>query len=1088
MSLFRDVFISYGRADSREFAAKLTQELLEAGLKVWFDFEDIPLGVDYQKQIDDGIDKSDNFIFIISPHAVNSSHCELEINYALNRNKRILPVMHVEEISRETWQARHPEGTDAEWEAYQAAGKHSSHPNMHPAIRKINWVYFREGVDTFEEKLQDLLVLFERDRDYVRQHTVLLNRALTWKRNHRRVSDLLVEAPLLQAEVWLKTEFPNRQPPCEPTGLHCQFIAESLKNAQDGMTEAFICYADEDRDTLQQVYLSLARAGLTVWTSTQDIQMGVEFKEAIKQGIETADNVVYLLSLAAVRSPWCQQEIEYALQLNKRIIPVLIEPLDLEKLPSEIATLQFVNLAHADPGDEGALDQKNLLSALRQDADYYRDGKQLLVKALKWERQLQNPCILARGYALRQMTAWLKIAQKHEHHRPLPIQEKFIQASLNQPQDVSINVFITADSKDLAFARRLNETLQVQGERTWFEPEKTVLGADYSLLVNEGIARAENVIVIVSQDGLTDATVREELATAEALSKRIIAVSYQPGVMSLLKRLKDKLTKQSINKSAETFERSHLPPSLAASPWVDFSDRDGDFMSNFGHLYRILKSHPDHVRDHTRLLMRATEWKQNDYDDSALLRSKEVKKAERWLRQAWNQSPQPSELHEAYIQASRELALRKVKRRSVWGMSVGVTFLVLILRVMGLLQGVELFAYDHLLRLRPAQDQDDRFLLVEVDNSSGSFIREGLIQRIAEGEGGFEPSIGTLPDDALEQVLQILDENQARLIGLDFIRDFPASGPLAATLANTDNLIAICKHPYEGKAGAEKPPEVPVQRVGFADFLDDDQSGEGIIRRHYIMQKADPEFCDTSASFSLLLADRYLQQEGIRYTSPVNPEGGFQGDGLRFEHLVVPNLNIGRGPYYNLADAAFYDGYQALLNFKTFRHPDKPNFKDPNAFAPAVSLEDLLKDKVPREQIEDRIVLIGYTDRTDRNADYKDTPLGLMPGFIVQGQMASQLISAALDDDAQPLIRWWPFGGEVLWILGWAIAGGVIVRQFVRLSRSAIVIAIGIGVLYGSCYLAMVHYALWIPLWPPLLAFLLTAGAVSVLNYRLRHP
>ena len=55
MQAFQDVFISYGRRDSLEFAARLNRRLVDRGLTVWFDYDDIPLGVDYQKQIDDGI-------------------------------------------------------------------------------------------------------------------------------------------------------------------------------------------------------------------------------------------------------------------------------------------------------------------------------------------------------------------------------------------------------------------------------------------------------------------------------------------------------------------------------------------------------------------------------------------------------------------------------------------------------------------------------------------------------------------------------------------------------------------------------------------------------------------------------------------------------------------------------------------------------------------------------------------------------------------------------------------------------------------------------------------------------------------------
>ncbi|NEP52080.1 MAG: TIR domain-containing protein, partial [Moorea sp. SIO3C2] len=61
MKTFFDAFISYGRADSKVFSTKLHQRLTELGFRIWFDQQDIPLGVDFQNQIDDGIEKSHNF-------------------------------------------------------------------------------------------------------------------------------------------------------------------------------------------------------------------------------------------------------------------------------------------------------------------------------------------------------------------------------------------------------------------------------------------------------------------------------------------------------------------------------------------------------------------------------------------------------------------------------------------------------------------------------------------------------------------------------------------------------------------------------------------------------------------------------------------------------------------------------------------------------------------------------------------------------------------------------------------------------------------------------------------------------------------
>ncbi|NEP61830.1 MAG: toll/interleukin-1 receptor domain-containing protein, partial [Symploca sp. SIO2G7] len=166
MQLF-DAFISYGRADSKAFAIKLQTCLAEQGFHVWFDFNDIPLGVDFQNQIDDGIEKAHHFLFVIAPHSINSPYCRKEIELAIKCHKRIIPLLHVEQISKETWQQRNPHGTAQDWEVYQAKGKHSSFPNMHPTIGKINWVYFREGIDDFDKSLADLIKLLGSHTNYV---------------------------------------------------------------------------------------------------------------------------------------------------------------------------------------------------------------------------------------------------------------------------------------------------------------------------------------------------------------------------------------------------------------------------------------------------------------------------------------------------------------------------------------------------------------------------------------------------------------------------------------------------------------------------------------------------------------------------------------------------------------------------------------------------------------------------------------------------------------------------------------------------------------------------------------------------------
>ena len=189
-----DAFISYGRADSKAFATKLYEQLTAQGFKVWFDQNDIPLAVDFQEQINDGIEKSQNFLFIIAPHSVNSEYCLKEINLAVEYNKRIIPLLHVEQITQQIYQQRNPNKTETEWQEYKDQGLHLTYgnPNMHEIIGKINSLYFSEHEDNFDSALNSLVETFHKHQDYVKQHTHYLIQGLEWKINQQQTNYLLV--------------------------------------------------------------------------------------------------------------------------------------------------------------------------------------------------------------------------------------------------------------------------------------------------------------------------------------------------------------------------------------------------------------------------------------------------------------------------------------------------------------------------------------------------------------------------------------------------------------------------------------------------------------------------------------------------------------------------------------------------------------------------------------------------------------------------------------------------------------------------------------------------------------------------------
>jgi CHASE2 domain-containing sensor protein len=82
--------------------------------------------------------------------------------------------------------------------------------------------------------------------------------------------------------------------------------------------------------------------------------------------------------------------------------------------------------------------------------------------------------------------------------------------------------------------------------------------------------------------------------------------------------------------------------------------------------------------------------------------------------------------------------------------------------------------------------------------------------------------------------------------------------------------------------------------------------------------------------------------------------------------------------------------------------------------------------------------------------------------------MISHLLSAVLDE--RPLLWTWNIWGEVIWVWGWAVIGGLLaayLRQPTYLGW-----AVG-GVflsLYGFCLIILILYSCWIPFVPGAIA------------------
>lgn len=366
------------------------------------------------------------------------------------------------------------------------------------------------------------------------------------------------------------------------------------------------------------------------------------------------------------------------------------------------------------------------------------------------------------------------------------------------------------------------------------------------------------------------------------------------------------------------------------------------------------------------------------------------------------------------------------------------------IRSLGGLQSSELLAYDQMIRLRPDREEDSRLLVVTITEADIRSQRRWPVS-----------------DAVIAQVIAKLQTYQPRTIGLDIYRDVPhppGESALAKQL-QAPNLIAITLLGSVDKDAVPSPEGVPPGRVGISDIVVD---LDAVVRRNLLYATVDGK---ALYSFSLQLALHYLAKERLKFE--VTPR-----EAITVGDTIFPALNPDAGGYQTLDDR----GYQVMLNYRSAYN-----------VARKVSLTEVLNGQVDPAWVKDKLVLIGTTAPSIK--DLFLTPYNLsnekgpaMPGVIVHAQKVSQILSTIID--GYPLTWFWWQEGEVLWIVAWSCAGGLLGWRFRHPLTLGVVGLIAIGGLFGGCFILFLHHG-WIPFVPPAIAFI--SSSVAAISYRLLH-
>lgn len=198
--------------------------------------------------------------------------------------------------------------------------------------------------------------------------------------------------------------------------------------------------------------------------------------------------------------------------------------------------------------------------------------------------------------------------------------------------------FISYSRRDLSFAKKLYDALRQRGRDAWVDLEGIEPSEEWLNKLHTAIDASQAFVYIISEDSIRSPYCEDEIRRAAANHKKLIPILYR------------------------AVDAATLPPAIAKLQWISFLD-ESQFEARFDDLIRAIDTDLEWNREHTRLLVRATEWDQKQRDKSYALRGKDLSDAEQWLLGSGKSTErQPTALQTEYIGASARLQKRSRNR------------------------------------------------------------------------------------------------------------------------------------------------------------------------------------------------------------------------------------------------------------------------------------------------------------------------------------------------------------------------------------------------------------------------------------------
>jgi hypothetical protein len=292
------------------------------------------------------------------------------------------------------------------------------------------------------------------------------------------------------------------------------------------MADVFLSYSRRDIASARLLHQALVEHSFETWVDWQDIPPSTEWLTEVYEAIEKADTFIFLISRSSVASEICSLEVAHAVSNHKRLIPVMIDEVEPQRVTPELAALNWLFLRER---DDLAQVLQDLIHAIQTDHDWVKEHTRLQVRALEWTRRQQEGGYLLHGDDLSQGEQWLARSPGKEP-QPTALQTQYLLASRRAATRrqqatlgaVLIGLLIAVALGVVAWNQR-NEAVTQEALRATAQ-ENAEAASTRAIAASWERATAEAIAVSEAQQRAT--------AEAEAVTRAAIARSRQLAVAS----------------------------------------------------------------------------------------------------------------------------------------------------------------------------------------------------------------------------------------------------------------------------------------------------------------------------------------------------------------------------------------------------------------------------------------------------------------------------------------------------------------------------------------------------------------------------